>query len=301
MLDLKVNFNDIDVKKLSEGEKKLLLIKCIMDILSDERSLVLLDEPDSHLHISRKTEIKNLIDKADYFTVLTTHSPVLLNSLHETNITILNIKNGKLEIIPAEKAMSIREISGGEMSLIDATLALTYNKDILLVEGKNDDLYILKAIDKLNEIHDNKYSKFDFLIINCGGADNVDDMLTKIHPHLKSEQLCICIFDDDEKGRDCKNIIINRKMIAVKAFCHPKINGWRNGDFLMEDYFSVDSYKNYYENILNTATSRHSLEQFKKPKKVINNEYKNFSPDKFNNFQILLNKIILTQTQFHEK
>lgn len=210
ILELKVNFNNIDVKKLSEGEKKLLLIRCIMDILSDERSLVLLDEPDAHLHISRKKEIKNLIDKTDYFTVFTTHSPVLLNSLHETNITILNIKNGEVEIIPAEKATSIRDISGGEISLENATLALTYNKDILLVEGKIDYVYITKAIERLNTIHVNKYSKFDFLIINCGGADNVGDVLSKIHPCLKSKQLCVCIFDDDDQGR------INKKSIKLK-------------------------------------------------------------------------------------
>lgn len=301
ILELKVNFNNIDVKKLSEGEKKLLLIKCIMDILSDERSLVLLDEPDAHLHISRKKEIKNLIDKADYFTVFTTHSPVLLNSLHETNITILNIKNGKIEIIPAEKAMSIRDISGGEMSLVDATLALTYNKDILLVEGKYDYFYITKAVEQLNKIHDNKYSKFDFLIINCGGADNVEDVFSKIHPYLKSKQLCVCILDDDVNGRASKNKIEGKKLKNVKVFCHPKIDGWTKDDFLMEDYFPVDSYKSHYADIVNAATSRHGLDKFEKPKDVIWKNYEHFTPEQFNNFQILVDKIISTQTQFHKK
>lgn len=301
ILELKVNFNSIDVKKLSEGEKKLLLVKCIMDILSDEKSLVLLDEPDAHLHISRKKEIKNLIDKADYFTVFTTHSPVLLNSLHETNITILNYKNEKLEIIPAEKAMSIRDISGGEISLVDATLALTYNKDILLVEGKYDYFYITKAVEQLNKIHDNKYSKFDFLIINCGGADNVDDVFSKIQPYLKSKQLCVCIFDDDDSGRKSGDKIREKNLENVEVFCHPKIDDWTIKDFLMEDYFPVDSYRSYYANKVNDATRRHDIDIIEKPKDYIQKNYEKFSPDQFNNFQKLVDKIILTQTQFHEK
>lgn len=301
ILELQVNFNDINVKKLSEGEKKLLLIKCIMDILSDEKSLVLLDEPDSHLHISRKKEIKNIIDKEDYFTVFTTHSPVLLNSLHEKNTTILNIKNGKVEIIPTEKAMSIRDISGGEMSLVDATLALTYNKDILLVEGKYDYLYITKAVEQLNKIYNNKYSTFDFLIINCGGADNVEDIVLKIKPYLKSKQLCVCIFDEDDAGRTNKSKIEDKKLDNVVVFYYPKIDDWKDGDFLLEDYFPVDSYKSHYEDIVNNATSRHGLEKIISPKIFIQNNYEEFTPNQFNNFQKLVDKILLTQTQFHEK
>ncbi len=301
ILELKVNFNGIDVKKLSEGEKKLLLIKCIMDILSDERSLVLLDEPDAHLHISRKKEIKNLIDKADYFTVFTTHSPVLLNSLHETNITILNIKNGEVEMIPAEKATNIRDISGGAMSLVDATLSLTNNKDILLVEGKYDYLYIMKAVEQLNKIHDNKYSKFDFLIINCGGADNVEDVFLNIQPYLKDEQLCICIFDDDRTGRGSETKIVEKKLKNLMAFCYPKIDGWTNDDFLIEDYFPVDSYKSDYVDKVSAATSRHSLDIIGKTKDIIWKKHEHFTPEQFNNFQILIDKIISTQTQFHKK
>lgn len=301
ILELKVNFNNIDVKKLSEGEKKLILIKCIMDILSDEKSLVLLDEPDAHLHISRKKEIKNLIDKSDYFTVFTTHSPVLLNSLPEKNITILNIKNGKLEIIPAEKAMSIRDISGGEMSLVDATLALTYNKDILLVEGKYDYFYITKAVEQLNKIYTNKYSKFEFLIINCGGAGNVDDVFSEIQPYLKSKQLCVCIFDDDEEGRKSEHRIKEKKLKNVEVFCHPKIDGWTNRDFLIEDYFPIDSYRSHYAYELQAATNREDIDRIEKLKGYLQKNYEKFSPDHFNNFQKLIDKIISTQTQFHKK
>jgi predicted ATP-dependent endonuclease of OLD family len=46
-----------------------------MDVLGNENSLFLFDEPESHLHISRKKEVKKYLDKPNHFSLLTTHSP----------------------------------------------------------------------------------------------------------------------------------------------------------------------------------------------------------------------------------
>ena len=49
---LDITFNgSIDAQYLSEGEKKLMVVLFILEVISDERSLVLLDEPDSHIHV----------------------------------------------------------------------------------------------------------------------------------------------------------------------------------------------------------------------------------------------------------
>lgn len=69
----------------------------------------------------------------------------------------------------------------------------------------------------------------------------------------------------------------------------------------MEDYFPVDAYKNHYVVKANAATNRHGLDKFDDPKKLILEKYELFTPEQFNNFQILLDKIVLTQTQFHKK
>ncbi|MBO7616206.1 MAG: ATP-binding cassette domain-containing protein [Bacteroidales bacterium] len=51
---LNITFNgNVDSQYLSEGEKKLMVVLFILEVISDERSLVLLDEPDSHLHVAR--------------------------------------------------------------------------------------------------------------------------------------------------------------------------------------------------------------------------------------------------------
>ncbi len=52
--DIDIKIKKLDFNNLSEGEKKLILIECITRILGDTESLILLDEPDAHIHIARK-------------------------------------------------------------------------------------------------------------------------------------------------------------------------------------------------------------------------------------------------------
>ncbi|MCU0431274.1 MAG: AAA family ATPase [Cytophagaceae bacterium] len=164
-----LRFNGIDVQKLSEGEKKLILINCITHLLSDEKTLVLLDEPDAHIHIDRKKEIIDIVNQNERFTIFTTHSPKILHYIKDENVRIVRNVSGSLEVIEQNKINSLTEITNGEYSLIDATLALSTSKDILLVEGTNDYNYITTAIKKLSPAYDD----YNFHIINCGGAGNV--------------------------------------------------------------------------------------------------------------------------------
>lgn len=94
---------------LSEGEKKMIVVITIMEILSTERSLCLFDEPDSHVHVSRKMEMLNLIDMENRYSVLTTHSPMFIDEDKEGNIRFMN--NGKVENV--DKLKLVKQLSGG--------------------------------------------------------------------------------------------------------------------------------------------------------------------------------------------
>lgn len=54
--DVSVVFNNDNIpsEHMSEGEKKKLLVKATFDIVGTENSLILMDEPDAHLHIVAK-------------------------------------------------------------------------------------------------------------------------------------------------------------------------------------------------------------------------------------------------------
>ena len=299
-----IKFDNIDVKKLSEGEKKLILIYTITHLLADNKTLILLDEPDAHIHIERKKDIIDIIDKEDCFTLFTTHSPKILNCINENNIKLIkNTKETGVEVLKLDRINALSEITNGEFSIIDATLALSTSKDILLVEGTNDYNYIMQAIEKLSP----DYDDYDFHIINCGGADNVPAVVEQsLLSILKDSQLCLCTFDYDGQGRRNYDKIIEiatgEGKANLKAMYHTKLDGTahvNNEDFYMEDYFPVDAYKTDIINTINGKTSFKQLEEYQKPKSIIQKKYETFDSSKYENFRVILDETLKIKREFH--
>lgn len=300
-----INFNGIDVKKLSEGEKKLILINCITHLLADEKTLILLDEPDAHIHIERKKEIVEIIDQPNLFTIFTTHSPKILHSIKDENVRIIKTTEvSGLEAIYLDKAKALENLTNGEFSIVDATLALSTTKDILLVEGEYDFLYINEAINRLNKIRANKYLDFNFTIINCGGAGNVPAIFKEIiAPNLIPKQVCIATFDGDQAGKDgikgIDKILSATPMANVGTMLHTPISGWdATKEFFMEDYFPVAKYKKILVDDINSKTKIKDFQQLSKDtaKSIIYSNYKSFDDTDYSNFEVLLDGIIKLRT-----
>ena len=300
---INIAFNDLNVSKLSEGEKKLILVNCITKILADSSTLILLDEPDSHVHIERKKELKKLISEGDQFTVLTTHSPSLLNSLDNQNVFILSSKAGDgVAVYPVDRQKHLAEISGGVFTLMNATLIASTEKDILLLEGTNDYNYLKEALKRFEA----EFNQFDFLIINCGGAGNVAAILEQsILPILSDNQLCICSFDEDgagKKGIESVNDLLSEESQNVKCITHPRHTEFPEElkEFFMEDYFDVNAYKPLLNDQIQNGTKFKDFESMTKAKGIIERNYKNFDDTAYNNFKMLIREVLRVQSEFHE-
>lgn len=298
--DIEVKINDIITKQLSEGQKKLILVRFITHLLADENSLLLFDEPDSHIHVSRKEKLAELINESSAYSLLTTHSPALINFLDEKSVQLLKPHETKgVEALRIDKFTQIESISENHISIMDTSLIVSTKKHILMCEGVNDIKYIKKAIEVLSRTKDSKYLKLnDIVMINCGGADNVQPVFEEIvKNNLKANQKCIIIFDDDGTGRDnrdkIKKIINNSS--NIQTFTHPKIENWKTKDFYMEDYFSVDAYKNDIIAKFSSGNNLQTLNENVDVKKLINKNYENsekFLDSHFNNFSVLLEKLL---------
>lgn len=217
-IDLTFN-NGIKTNSFSEGEKKKILLKLVMDVLSDENSLVLLDEPDSHIHIAHKKQIKAMIENASRESILTTHSPTLMNVFEEH---LVFLDNGKIK--GKENAEILAEIAGDEMTIYEQQLVLNTSKNIFLVEGKTDIVYMQKALDAINDV---KYKSIDegFEYIPTGGASGLTLFIDKFKP--KETQLIIAIVDNDTAGNtELKNIINDERAFTDKDFV--KLNNVNN-------------------------------------------------------------------------
>jgi hypothetical protein len=102
----KVNANGtITFRELSEGEQQLLTVLGLLRFTRAEESLILLDEPDTHLNPLWKWQYMNLLEKIvnrpkTSQVLMTTHDPLVIGGLTKEQIRIFNSANndGKIDI-----------------------------------------------------------------------------------------------------------------------------------------------------------------------------------------------------------
>jgi len=107
---IKYNNENLEIEDFSEGEKKMILIKAALEFAAQEDSLFILDEPDAHIHLSNKVQIRKVFEEYEQNrqVIITTHSPTLTDCLDNESIYMLD--RGKL--ISAEKQKVLESISG---------------------------------------------------------------------------------------------------------------------------------------------------------------------------------------------
>lgn len=93
----------ITFKELSEGEQQLLTVLGLLKFTKDEDSLILLDEPDTHLNPLWKWRYLEFLDKvvdrpASTQIILNTHDPLVIGSLKKEEVRIFRLSENGLEI-----------------------------------------------------------------------------------------------------------------------------------------------------------------------------------------------------------
>lgn len=107
VLDMESNTESLDGNRISEGERQLITVKALCEILMEENTLFLMDEADTFQHPSWQEDFiediytyseineENPHNRSTF--ILTTHSPIILSNLKDGNL--VKVKNGKTEII----------------------------------------------------------------------------------------------------------------------------------------------------------------------------------------------------------
>lgn len=172
--------DDITVEQLSEGEKKLILVKTVLEILSDEKTLVLMDEPDAHLHEGRKPALCNMMrEYPNRQIVIATHSPIMAQIANEKELLMLELENGKSTILTDEKIEKIKKLSGTSWDVIGQGMMLRSSRPLVVFEGKTDVMYVKRALEMLkSRVTDYASLNVDFL--NANGAGNVKSFIDNL-------------------------------------------------------------------------------------------------------------------------
>jgi ABC-type cobalamin/Fe3+-siderophores transport system ATPase subunit len=267
---IRIKLNSYDSGFMSEGEKKLMVIKFILESIADEDSLVLLDEPDSHIHISRKKDLKDYFDSFDHRdNIVTSHSPTMTATFDDKAIIMLDVDDGHAKVIDKDKQQIVSELTRGMWTLQEQNIFLTSHKDILLLEGEWDESYLTAA---KKAFHNNgEYTDIDFACLPCGGAEQLVRLQSRFTP--KAGQMLFAFWDADNAGIDAMRKVFNdnykkedfgiaRKTGSVWfAFYHR----WRKDipNFNVEDYFTkrvLRSYINSFDSLVDII-SRDNLKR----------------------------------------
>ncbi|PTW43702.1 AAA ATPase-like protein [Sphingomonas faeni] len=98
---------EIPFHEISDGEKQLLSVLGLMRFTSQDESLFLLDEPDTHLNPNWKWGYLQLVDevarRGESHIILTTHDPLTIGSLQASQVQVFSrIDDGSVNIRPPE-------------------------------------------------------------------------------------------------------------------------------------------------------------------------------------------------------
>lgn len=299
--DVSLVFNDDNIpsEHMSEGEKKKLLVKAVFDILGTENSLILMDEPDAHLHVMAKDYFYNLAKQSaeDFRSIIiTTHSPTLTNCADDKNIIMLTRnRDGNCQIIDTDRKECIRKLTNGLWTAEEKHIFFASNKPLVLVEGKGDVNYIKSAIKILNY-------PLDINILPVGGASNAKSFIGEIKEEI-TDRIVIMFFDRDEGGckglKECidqgtegRNDIRTYKSANIYYLMLPKLSVHSEIDFLIEDYFPIELKKTIAHSI--TEQGQGFFNKYTKDlKQAIKNELVKTDQTKENyeGFRVLLDKI----------
>lgn len=319
-IDIKLNGYNFD--NLSEGEKKLILIECIIKVLGDENSLILLDEPDAHTHIAMKKDLLKLISEFEGQTIMSTHSPMFLNKrwdgFDENNVFYMH--NGKIE--STEPLKHLAELTDNEIDYFEGSFILS-SKKILVVEGKYDDRFLKKAISIFAK-RDNKYEKLNEISIfsanSAGAAEVIYNQI--ISPCIDKIEKVVFLFDYDDGGwKDgWKKIEVihntNPKILPMfyqdnySSHAYPTsdadvitVNGSKcikcDNSYMVEDLFSEDS----YASIISPVITSRKHKDFRKInfgkkgtvgaiKEHIEKNYNTFNNTWYNGFKPVLDELM---------
>lgn len=313
-IDYLILDDDITVEQLSEGEKKLILVKTVLEILSDEKTLVLMDEPDAHLHEGRKPALCNMMrEYPNRQIVIATHSPIMAQIANEKELLMLELENGKSTILTDEKIEKIKKLSGTSWDVIGQGMMLRSSRPLVVFEGKTDVMYVKRALEMLkSRVTDYASLNVDFL--NANGAGNVKSFIDNLKAFVPDSKKIVVFFDRDNAGKDGVQAITgiskNDGRVAhyqdivqdnITTSFIPYKDGVTEGDFLIEDYFSWDdTIKAIVEDVI--PDRKHPIKMLPnlpdKIKKELEKRINKFEADEFNGFIPLLDKIVeLTKEQ----
>ncbi len=196
----------------------------------DKGLILLLEEPESHLHPKAIHSLKKVlyeISKTNQ-VIVTTHSPIIIERQQVKHNIIVQSGQAK----PANNVNEIRQSLGITMS---DNLSSAYL--VLLVEGEEDVVLLKPWLEEKSAKIKAAFSNASLIIDHLGGASNIGYKTT-----LYKNNLCnvIAYLDNDEAGRKGIKEAEAKGIIKTNEYVLSFVRGMRNSE--IEDLLDINSY-----------------------------------------------------------
>ena len=246
----------------SQGAKQFLslILSLSIETSNKERKneLILIDEPEVHLHPSSIRDLSKELLKIgeNNYVIYATHSPFMIDKRHKERHYI--VKKNHKAITEIKKIREDDNIIDDEV--LNEAFGINVYRDLLnphsvLVEGASDKIIIKKALSLLG--HSN-------IGITNGHGTNIDSIASKMNHDGIS---LLVVTDDDKDGRKYKNNILNIGGIynTNNVFTIRDLEGSIIDQGTIEDALGVkyveSQFKKYYEFTFNEKISDITLSQ----------------------------------------
>lgn len=195
--------NRFEITERSQGAQQFLslILSLSLESESHERKneLILIDEPEVHLHPSGIRDLGKELLKVGHenYVFMATHSPFIIDKSHkERHYIVKKNKKAITEIYRIKKSDNIIDDE-----VLNEAFGINVYQDLLnphsiLVEGASDKIILQKAFKSLG--------RKDIGITNGHGA-NIDTLASKMNFDNFS---VLVIVDDDKDGQKCKEKIL---------------------------------------------------------------------------------------------
>lgn len=234
--NLVINIDDGVVTSLTnkgDGVKSLATIALLSQISSNNNRLIIIDEPENHLHPEAIRYINNVVQELseNNQVIISTHSPIFVNRTNISSNVI--VSEGKTK--KASKVTEVRDILG-----VICSDNLMYSDYVILVEGPSDRTLFQKLFTEDKELK--KCLDNNIITIRSTGGTN----------NLQSEVYCLqryccnylVILDGDSTGKQTSNELRQKLSVPneqIRLITKPAYKY----ECELEDLYKPEIYKSY--------------------------------------------------------
>ncbi|WOK09203.1 AAA family ATPase [Imperialibacter roseus] len=169
---------ELSMSELSEGEKQLLTVLGLLKFTKDEESLILLDEPDTHLNPMWKWKFLDYLDrvvkrKENTQIIFCSHDPLVIGNMVKSQVQLFKVdpetKKTKTESPKADpKGMGVAGILTSDLFDLPTTL----DSDTQQLLDERNELLFLESENQLNDQQEQRLKEL-YEVLNSAGFSQI--------------------------------------------------------------------------------------------------------------------------------